>query len=342
MIRRRRRAREIIFGFDSFLDIVANVVGIIIRMILVVWVGARSYTSLQLLNRPAPPPAAVEAVSQEDPLQRELEQRRRELADAQARLMEQLRQVGLLREGRVQGSRALACIDARRQAFEAEKAALDRPATEQPQIPLEDLRERSRRLREEIAALERQPSASQALRYRTPVSRPVQSEELIFECRGGRVAFIDVEALLQEVRRGMREKADLLRSRWQVSDVTPAVGPFRLRYTVERESGAGLPVPDGQSGFRYGVGSWAVEPIVPVRGETAEAALASGSEFRQIVDVLDPQQTVVTFCVYPDSFTLYRRLREYLHQREVEVAGRPLPAGIAIAGSRHGTLSRGQ
>ena len=34
------------FSFDSFLDVVANVVGIIIRLILVVWVGARSYDSL--------------------------------------------------------------------------------------------------------------------------------------------------------------------------------------------------------------------------------------------------------------------------------------------------------
>ena len=40
MLRRRRRSREIPFSFDSFLDVVANVVGIIIRLILVVWVGA--------------------------------------------------------------------------------------------------------------------------------------------------------------------------------------------------------------------------------------------------------------------------------------------------------------
>ena len=51
MNRRRRHAREIPFSFDSFLDIVANVVGVIIRLILVVWVGARSYTTLQHLAK---------------------------------------------------------------------------------------------------------------------------------------------------------------------------------------------------------------------------------------------------------------------------------------------------
>ena len=43
MIRRRRTQREIPFSFDSFLDVVANVVGIILRLILVAWVGGRSY-----------------------------------------------------------------------------------------------------------------------------------------------------------------------------------------------------------------------------------------------------------------------------------------------------------
>src|SRR5437763_11495614 len=57
MIRRRRPAREIAFSFDSFLDVVANVVGIILRLILVAWVGARSYKAFHA--RPAPPPAPL-------------------------------------------------------------------------------------------------------------------------------------------------------------------------------------------------------------------------------------------------------------------------------------------
>ena len=56
MIRRRRRAQEIAFSFDSFLDLVTNVVGIIIRLILVVWVGARSYSALKDIPRPSSDP----------------------------------------------------------------------------------------------------------------------------------------------------------------------------------------------------------------------------------------------------------------------------------------------
>ena len=82
--------------------------------------------------------------------------------------------------------------------------------------------------------------------------------------------------------------------------------------------------------------------MLPVRGETAERALVQGSDFRQLVDGIDPQQTVVTFWVYPDSFALFRRLRDFLYTRDVVVAGRPLPEGVPIASSRRGSVSRGQ
>src|SRR5690242_8344237 len=98
MYRRRRRSREIGFSFDSFLDVVANVVGIIIRLILVVWVGARSYTTLHPPQPTAPAAAArVDAVPQ-DPLQAELERQRQELARLQARLLEQLRHLQAVQE----------------------------------------------------------------------------------------------------------------------------------------------------------------------------------------------------------------------------------------------------
>src|SRR2546429_8051048 len=93
MIRRRRPPREIAFSFDSFLDVVANVVGIIIRLILVVWVGARSYPSVALMQtRQALAEAAAE-VEPSDPLHKEIAACRAELARAQQRLLQQLEQV---------------------------------------------------------------------------------------------------------------------------------------------------------------------------------------------------------------------------------------------------------
>ena len=351
MYRRRRRSQEIVFSFDSFLDVVANVVGIIIRLILVVWVGARSYGALHPAPRPAAPAAAVPSPAEpQDPLQQEIARHRQELDRLQARLLEQLRHLQQVQADETTTAGALAGLSARRRQFEQELAGVDRALAvhaQSPPLSLAELQERSRRLTEELRALEKLPPVQKTLRYQTPVSRPVHSDELHFECRQGRVAFIDLAALLDDVQRRLDEHARDLRNEWQLRAVAGPVGAFQLRYTVERQHGlaeAALPgdAPDPASGFRVDVSRWEVEPVAEPRGEPLDAALAPGSEFRQIADVLDPQQTTVTFWVYQDSFPLYRRLRDYLTERYVVVAGRPLPDGLPIAFSHHGTQSRGQ
>jgi hypothetical protein len=355
MYRRRRRSREIHFSFDSFLDVVANVVGIIIRLILVAWVGARSYHAVaakQEVEAPPPGPVAARAVAAPpitEPLDPDLEQHRQELANEQQRLLEQLRQCQSLQTDNTQAAQQLTAVAAAQSAVAQQRGQLEQSAAakagaaQSAQWSLADLKRRSEQLALDLRELEKLPPLTKTLRYRTPVSRPVASEELHFECREGRVSFIDLQAFLVEIRRGLEDKAQRLKTQWEVEDTAGPVGAFRLRYTVEREAGllrGG--VPDSAANFRYGVSSWVVEPILPVRGENAAAALAAGSAFRRLIDSLDPEHTVVTFWVYPDSFALYRQLRDLLHERNIEVAGRPLPTGVAIASSRQGTASRGQ
>jgi hypothetical protein len=355
MIRRRRRARDIPFSFDSFLDVVANVVGIILRLILVTWVGARAYTGLQ----PPAPPALV-AVEEtipppepEDPLTPELERQRQELADAQAKLLGELRQWEQAHRQHTTVASDVAEVSRRVRELGSERATLERAKSDtsrgnQPaELSLAEIRERNKRLLDEVDALKKAPSAKQTLRYRTPISHPLQTEEAHFECKEGRVTLIDIGAMLEEVRRAIREKAEQLRTTWEVRDVTQPVGPFQLRYVIEREHDVLDAVkmdakPNQSATFQYGLAGWEVVPTVAERGETEGAALAAGSAFRRVIDALDVNQTAVTLWVYPDSFALYRRLRDYLHDHDVTVAGRPLPDGVPIASSRHGTASRGQ
>jgi hypothetical protein len=357
MRRRRRREQEIGFSFDSFLDVVANVVGVIIRLILVVWVGARSYTALQQIPPPeAVPPAEPVATRPEDPpdpLEDELAQQRADLARAQARLLDELRCFQSTRAGEEPLARELTGLSARRQALQQERADLLLKADAHGQagrgaeLSAEEVRRRCERLAEEIRSLEKQPPVKQVLHYQTPVSRPVQADELMFECKGGRVTFIELASLLADVKHGLEDRGKELRTHWTVSETVGPAGAFRLRYVVERQRGqfdrgADAAGPSADEGFRYGLSGWELEPVEEWRGETEPEALAPGSAFRQVADRIDPQLMTVTFWVYADSFPLYRRLRDYLYERDVVVAGRPLPDGAPIASSRHGTASRGQ
>jgi hypothetical protein len=351
MYRRRRvPVREPVFSFDSFLDVVTNVVGIIIRLILVAWVGARAYHHVQHAHKQEAPVAELSPPKAgDDPLQGEITRTQQELAEARLRLLEQLKTLELVQETKWQTATQLAATTADYQSLLKQRQALETaslPAMRAPpaEPALSELHERSRSVLVEINALEKLPPLKKTLRYHAPMSRPVQADELMFECKGGRVTFIDLPAFLDEIKRGLGNKVDALQQRWQVEEVAGPIGAFRCRYTIERERGIfedRMSRPEGGT-FRYGLSAWVVEPLSPARGETLERALAPASEFQRILAGQDLSNTVVTFWVYPDSFAQFRALRDYLYERGAEVAARPLPEGQPIAASRHGTASRGQ
>ena len=177
MIRRRRRVREIPFSFDSFLDVVANVVGIIIRLILVVWVGARSYSSVTAVPRPAPTTLAGQPAKEPtDPLQDEITRQRQELALAQAKLLEQLRQLQQVEVKKSEAAKELGTLVMRRKGWNRQREKSNRwwpPANRSPAAARSRWRtcgERGQKLAADIQALQQLPPLKKILRYKTPVS----------------------------------------------------------------------------------------------------------------------------------------------------------------------------
>lgn len=351
MSRRRHRERPESFSFDSFLDVVANVCGIIIKLILVAWAGARLYhgpvVSKPFIPEPVTAMATAAEPDQPDPLEKDL----RNEMDAVARLEAELAR--LLAEG--EAGRAMARDDAAARRKEEgrlvllreEVAALEGQPVPMAPMPDAELRARIAEAERRLAELKAAPLPKRVHRYPTPVSQTVQTEEILFEIRDNRIAAIDLGSMVEEIQQVMRESGDELRTRWSIERRTAPSGPFRLRYTIERERPLGVlgrsEFPDDRGPFRYGLTGWEVETLDPGRGEPVDKALAAGSSFRNIVDHLDPRVTAITLCVYPDSFDAYRRVRDHLHGRELVVAGRPLPAGVPIAMStKKGTVSRGQ
>jgi hypothetical protein len=356
MIRRRRTQREIPFSFDSFLDVVANVVGIILRLILVAWVGARSYHSDPVsVSPPVVQQTTADAGDSSlphDPLADEIEQRRRELEAAQQRLLDQLHQWEQAKDQKTQAERELSAAAERVEGLKSQRAASEQAAMAKGKevrtavLSLPEVETRIQLVNADLDALKKlPPPPKHSLTYKTPVSQALQSEELFFECHGGRVTVIDIGAMLEEMRRDRAEKTKLLSTQWEVDGVTGPVGAFRMNYALERERGpaagpaGSAPVPEAE--FSYNI-SWMIEPVIEERGEAEAAALTPKSDFLNVVDSVDPKVTAVTFWVYSDSFPVYRQLRDLLHKRGFVVAGRPLLEGMPIGSSRHGTASRGQ
>src|SRR5437588_7076433 len=117
MYRRRRNVREpIAFSFDSFLDVVANVIGIIVRLILVAWVGARSYSAaMQQHDDPShKPPELAAPAPADDPAYTEVERVRRKLEEARRLLLERLGNLGLVEQRSAQSRQELASLERQR------------------------------------------------------------------------------------------------------------------------------------------------------------------------------------------------------------------------------------
>jgi hypothetical protein len=345
MFRRQRRTKEIPFSFDSFLDVVANVVGIIIRLILIVWVGARSYSTITPVTTKKAK-SAIQSVAATplpaDPLQAELERGKRELEDLQARMLEQLRELQTTEEQEKSAAGEVEAALARShhlddESVQVERAVLDKKkAAEGAGLSLAALEQRRQKLQQEVLAVEKLPPQKKVLRYRTPVSEVVKTDEFFFECKDGRITFIDIGSLKAMAEMEIKSRVEELRSSGSIEGTTTSEGAFRIRYSLQ--------VIGGLEGLRADVRSTlAVEPMLLTRGENADQALALGSQFRQIVDRLDPKLGAVTFWVYPDSFAAFRRVRDYLYERDIVVAGRALPLGASVILSSHGgSASRGQ
>src|SRR5438105_13371014 len=271
MYRRRRPQREkIFFSFDSFLDVVANVIGIIIRLILVAWVGARTYTAaMQFTDDEHEPPSAAELAAlpppkaADDPLYNKLELAKLELEDARAQLLDKIHNLEGAKE-KTQVTRVeLDKLAKKNQDVEDQQRVLEKELeakgrrVQSASLSLDGLCKRGQELAQQIKALRALPVQTKELKYHAPVSRVVDGDELFFECREGKAAFIDMPAFMHEIKSSMDGVADLLRKERKLTRVTPDLGSFRLRYFFERE-GSLLESPNN---FRYGLTGWTVEPI---------------------------------------------------------------------------------
>lgn len=198
-------------------------------------------------------------------------------------------------------------------------------------------------LRKDVASLANAPKPKgQPLIDPTPVARPADGDEFHFEIRGDRVAFIDLEKLMDRVRSDVRIRLRVAGPgvRRLGGKVGP-VGSFGLEYEMGRQ-GDVLGDSLDMRGASYAMTGWEIVPESKLRGETFETIQMPASEFSRAIARLQPGHATLTIWVYPDGFDLYRKLREQLHNKGFSVAARPLPEGIPIRGSPGGTASASQ
>jgi hypothetical protein len=320
---------------DSFLDIVASIVSIMIIMVLM--------TGLKIRHAPVDAAELEQAPAADEDLSRELsdEQTLRHEVLALAGEIQNVQRQTLLR----QGERDVLATTVRTLEIELEGA--ERPAAgEGPQDAalsgkLSDVRSRLAEIEQARKVVETAPApAVQVESYPTPLGRTVDGREVHLQLRGGRIAFIPLEELLARFKSDAERKVHKLADASAFTETIGPEGGFRLRYTLERhEVTATESNRTGRAGTYIRLKQWTLIPVEENLGETIDEALAENSQFRQAVADRRARGATITCWTYPDSFDVFRRLKKELYRMDFAVAARPLPQGTPISGSPDGSKS---
>lgn len=321
-----QQSSEISFGSDSFLDVMANMVGILIILVTIAVMHA-SRSRSTALDAPPVDTGLAALNEQSDSVQRQIES----LAGEE----EKIQRLRGFRQAECEGLSAQ--LADRKRRFDAERQKLDAHsrAKQDLQISLASARSQLAEIEGEVVRKRNADSQPETIQcYPTPISHSVNGREIHFRVRGGRIAYVPLEELMELFGREAKERFQLLAERPMVSGVVGPADDFRMKYVLEREA---------LHGGRYKAeATFTFLPVEEQLGETLETALSPGSDFLDLLQQGHARHTTVTLWTYPDSFAIYRAIKKELYGRGFAVAGRPLEMDQPIGASTNGTRSAAQ
>lgn len=339
--RLQRKTTNDVGGEDSFLDVIANLVGVL--LILVVVVGANAGSDM-----------VKEAIGRVD--DGEIEQLAGSCHTA-AREADSLHQDNIQMEQKIAMERALADqrenerhellvrLAMARNEFDARQQKLD----EQGRKSLEQSRD-AEALRQKLAGYTSviQELSSQTVEeetithYPTPIVKTVFNDEIHFRLRQGRLVHVPMQELIELMKNEWKENARKLESADETLETVGPIGNFRLQYQLQAES-TEIPTDFGNLTRRIPrFNRFVMLPVSESIGQPLTDALSENSEFRKLLAGTDPRKTTISVWVYPDSFTEFNSLKEWLYGEGFMTACWPLSANSQISGGPTGYRSTAQ
>jgi hypothetical protein len=338
----RKRGSNVQLGHDAFLDIVANLVGILI--ILVVILGAQSQSAIEVIQQ-------EEKASVEMPTDSQMEtlaQHSMRAAAAQAdsdRFEGQVKQLdGAIERRQQQRAVMLDLLANAKVVWQERKQELDENATilAAQNLELKRSEEQLASLRGERERLEGQPDPVVAVAHLpTPMARTVFGEEVHFRLKGNRLSVVPIEQLVGEIRQDFARVA----SGSRVGQLDSAVGPVRgyvARYVMDKTRERMIRGGKMNVGTRIQLVGMLIEPLSEPHGKPIDQVLRNSKELDIELAGRVPGTTTITVWVYPDSFAAFRRLKEHLYAKGYATAARPMPMDRPITGGPSGSRSDAQ
>lgn len=341
-MRRKSHSSESIGGQDSFLDIVANLVGILIILVVVVGAQATSFKKVQVPDQDA----EQEIVDKELALEHLLQQARRMTIDnhqLEQDIVEEKRLAKQLADERhakmMQMELVRREIEKRTSDWnEFEKEVFDQQAT------ISSLKQQLTRLQSKAEAWQAdEVTRVEAIEhFPTPIVKTVFTDEIHFRMSGGRVSYVPMQPLIDEMKSQWKVVAENLSNSNQAIETVGPIDGYRLRYELrKRRSTRSTPNGNVQGEF-IEFDHFVVLATNEQAGETLGQAFQSGSDFLKRLSDRQPERTTVSVWVYPDSYEDFMKLKRELHRQGFQIASWPLEHGRPISGGPRGFKTSAQ
>lgn len=322
----RRHTEEFEGGHDSFLDVITNIVGILIILVMVVAQHARSAPAPVVPAGPSP--ALVKAQQEAEALEQDvhsLESRRRGLQqELQVRAAERNHLQTLITAVEQELAKEQQALGDKRGA----QFAIDRDLA----IAKDELAKAT--AEREMVDKAMAPQTVQIQSYPTPLGKSVDGNEAHLQLKGGRLAVLPMDLLVSRLKSILRTSVSQMGNGNELVDMIGPIEGFRMRYVITRR--------DVAQGSVYELSFVEFLPTSSQLGEPVEDALREGSDFRTALSRMSPDIYTITIWTYPDSFTEYAKMKKELYEMGYRVAARPLPHGMAIGASPRGSKSSAQ
>ncbi len=347
---------------DSFLDIITNVVGILIILVMIAGVKAQqsspeSEATEEIVTESTTATVPVPTLPNTKDLEKTIEENGRRLeekAKTAATLRDSVTDImgqkeTLTEQIEVQAAQHAKLFD----LMTSIRAGIDLEA-ERKDKSLKESLELKRQLLEQDAKLEQldktknwilahRPQATVLENMPTPIGRTVDDKEIHFRLIGGRLAYVPFAELMLALRAEVTENKNKLFKQRSTPGILGPIDGFNLHYVLIMYDAEMRDVMGSGIGQRLELDYAELLPVAEPMGEPLKSALANpNSEFLNRLRKYRQDIYTITVWVYPDSFEEYRELKKFLYEKGYQVAARPLEFGQPISGSPRGTKSSAQ
>jgi hypothetical protein len=332
----RRQNSEMVIGEDAFLDTVANLVGILIILVVIVSTGTRSAANLLTAEKLQESEKKLEQpVSTASSIEKDLLRQQEQLAEHTLEVAYRSAERDTILEKLLLA----------KERIEDEKSTLtegQRADLETQQMLNEMERKLAQLLQQQGDDLSKEKPPIVLQHLPTPMAKTVFGKEMHLMVRDGLVTVIPWDLLVDKLKEEARNAVARSTRRDRIAEQLGPIDGFNMDYVMVSKRGL---VSNGTStsmAQMIELDKFELVPTNEIVRESLDVALGSNGRLRIEMSGYRPRETTVTAWVYPNSFETFRQLKERLFQEGFMTAARPLPDGMRIGASPRGSQSTAQ